>query len=126
MADLGGPWPTGVWLDENGDLYANEAGWFITHRQGAEEALPILRATELAYREARAVDLAAMLDDPPVGAEGSPAPSLVLRNGAVFDSETGEVRRQMTVLIEGARITAVGPAGSVVTVADARLLLGRG
>lgn len=111
----GGPNPAAVWLDDRGELLASAVGWFITVRRGVEEALPAFRAIEVAYRdgiaEAMARDLAP-----------APAPAIAIVNGDLFDSERGVVRPRMTVVIQGDRITAVGPAGSVTIPAGARVL----
>lgn len=98
--------PQGVWLDEDGELFATGAGWFITVRPGAEETLPTLRAIEAAYRNAVAAHIA---DDLMPEIDGP----LVVENGNVFDSESGEILAETTVVIEGDRIVSVGPAASV-------------
>jgi hypothetical protein len=115
MLDLGRPWEVGVWLDPAGELYASEAAWFITHRPGAEALLPTLRAVEAAHRDREGEALAAALAVPAAG-------SLVIRNGDVFDSESGEIRPRMTVVVEGDRIAAVGPVGDVEEPAGAEVL----
>ena len=38
----------GVWLDDRNQLFADQVGWFITVQRGAEQALPALRAIEIA------------------------------------------------------------------------------
>lgn len=98
--------PEVVWLDARDALFATDAGWFVTVRRGAEDALPALRAIEGAYYARRAEALARRLPAPASGA-------VVIRNGDVFDSETGLVRPRTTVVIEGDRIVAVGPADAV-------------
>ena len=97
--------PSLVWIDDAGALFSSNAGWFIAIRRGAEGVLPALRAHELRYHEARDAALAARLAPKSSGA-------LVIRNGELFDSETGAVRPRTTVVIEGGRIVAVGPADS--------------
>jgi len=107
--------PSGVWLDEDGELFATDAGWFITVRPGAESTLPTLRAIEAGYRNAVAAHIAEELmpelDGP-----------LVVANGNVFDSEQGVVVPRTTVVIEGDRITAVGPADSIAMPVDATVI----
>jgi len=46
----------------------------------------------------------------------------VIRNGDVFDSERGVVRPRTTIVIEGERIAAVGPADSIKSPAGATII----
>jgi len=98
--------PSAVWLDDTDAVFASSASWFIAVPRGAEAVLPALREIEKHQRAARSEALAKRL---------SPAATrtLVIRNGDVFDSERGIVRPRTTVVIEGDRIRAVGPADSV-------------
>jgi hypothetical protein len=107
--------PSEVWLDEGGALFASGAGWFITIRRGAEPVLPVLRSIELAFHARRSGALARRLT------AGRTAP-LVIRNGDLFDSERGVVRPRTTIVVEGDRITAVGPADSVRVPAGATVI----
>ena len=104
-----------VWLDDSDGLFASGAGWFITVPRAAAGVLPALREIESRLRAARSAALAKRL---------TPAAprALVIRNGNVFDSERGVVRNRVTVVIEGERITAVGPADSVHTPAGATVI----
>ncbi|HUQ79884.1 MAG TPA: amidohydrolase family protein [Gemmatimonadaceae bacterium] len=104
-----------VWLDESSQLFASGAGWFITVPREAAGVLPALREIEKRIRAAKSEALARRLTPP--------APkALVIRNGNVFDSEKGVVRNRVTVLIEGDRIKAVGPADSIRTPAGATVI----
>ena len=95
-----------VWLDEANQLFASGVSWFITVPRNAVSLLPALRAIEQRLRADRSAALARRLTRPTPGA-------IVIRNGTVFDSERGTIRPRTTVVIEGERITAVGPADSV-------------
>ncbi|MFN8572183.1 MAG: amidohydrolase family protein [Gemmatimonadaceae bacterium] len=107
--------PSLVWLDDKGRLFSSGAGWFIAIRRGAEGVLPALRAHELRYIEQREAALAAQFAP-------KPAAALVIRNGDLFDSESGATRTHMTVVIQRDRITAVGPADSVAVPAGATII----
>jgi imidazolonepropionase-like amidohydrolase len=96
----------GVWLDERGQFFASDAGWFVTVPRGAEDVMPTLRAVELAERGRRSAEIARRLTRPASG-------PIVIRNADLFDSERGSVRPRTTIVIEGERITAVGPTDSV-------------
>lgn len=104
-----------VWLEDSGKLFASSADWFITVPREAVSVLPTLRGIEKRVRAARSEAIARRLTPP--------APrALVIRNGNVFDSERGVVRQRTTVVIEGERITAVGPADSVRSPAGATVI----
>ena len=115
LVHTGGRNPAAVWLDAEGNLVATAVGWFITVRRGAQDALPALRAIEIAYRNAVAETMARELAPAAV-------PAVAIVNGDLFDSERGTMVPRTTVIIEGERITAVGPAGSVRIPAGARII----
>jgi hypothetical protein len=108
LAMLQGPRgiPSGVWLDDKGELFAGEATWFIPVRRGSEDALPVLRAIEIRYRNRQGEDLARKV------APG-PARVVAIVNGDVFDSDRGVVVPRQTVLVRADRIVAIGPGDSV-------------
>ncbi|HEU5218998.1 MAG TPA: amidohydrolase family protein [Gemmatimonadales bacterium] len=106
---------TGVWLDDHNELVADEVGWFITVRRGSEEALPALRVIEMRFRDANGVALGRRLAPPPASA-------IAVTGGDLFDSDLGTVRPRTTVLIQGSRIVAVGPADSVTVPAGATII----
>ncbi|MDQ8153671.1 MAG: amidohydrolase family protein [Gemmatimonadota bacterium] len=99
------PTPTGIWLDERGELLATDVQWFIIVRPSAERFLPALRAIELRWRNAVGEAVAQKVVTKVDGA-------LVLKNGDLFDSERGVMVPQQTVVVRGDRIVAVGPAAS--------------
>lgn len=107
--------PSGAWLDAKGELIAGESGWFVTIRRGSEEIIPALRAIEFKYRNARGAALARRLAPPPTRV-------IAIVNGDIFDSERGVVLPRRTVLIQGERIVAVGPADSVTVPANATVV----
>lgn len=115
LVHTGGPNPAAVWLDPEGTLVATAVGWFITVRRGYQDALPTLRSIEIAYRNDVAEALARELAPAVV-------PAVAIVNGDLFDSERGVMVPRTTVVIEGARITAVGPAASVPIPAGARII----
>jgi hypothetical protein len=107
--------PSVLWLDDQDRLFANQAGWFITVRAGAEGALPLLREPELAYRMSLAEGIAA----------GVPTPTsrvIAIVDGDVFDAESGAILPRTSVLVTGDRITAVGPRATLNIPADAHVV----
>lgn len=115
VIDGAGMTPTLVWLDDRGQLFASNAGWFVAARRGAERVLPALRAHELRYLEARDAQLASRVAP-------KAWPALVIRNGDLFDSESGMLRPRTTVVIANDRIVAVGPADAVKAPAGATVI----
>jgi imidazolonepropionase-like amidohydrolase len=109
------PSPSGLWLDDRGALFSTDVEWFITIRPGAEAALPVMRAIEMKYRNAQAEAIAKKVTAPH-------APAVVIRNGDLFDSESGTMKPNMTVVIRDDRIVEVGPAASVATPAGASVI----
>jgi imidazolonepropionase-like amidohydrolase len=105
----------GVWLDDKGNLVATDVAWFITVRPGAEQALPALRAIEIKWRNAQAEALAKKVVAPA-------ATAVVIKNGNLFDSESGTMKPNMTVVIRDGRIAEVGPAASVQSPAGANVI----
>src|SRR5262245_41304557 len=104
-----------VWIDDSNRLFVSGAGWFVTVPPNTVTVLPALREIEKRIRVERSTAMAKRLTPP-----GSKV--LVIRNGDVFDSERGVVRPRTTVVIEGERIAAVGPADSVKSPAGATVI----
>lgn len=101
----GGPSPSLIWLDNKNDLFATEVGWFMTVKPGIEAAMPALRKAEIAYRDHEAEALNAKVVKAPSG-------TLAIRDGDLFDSESGTMRPHTTVIVRGDRVIAVGPTES--------------
>jgi imidazolonepropionase-like amidohydrolase len=109
------PSPRLVWLDGHDDLFATEVGWFQTIKPGAEAALPTLRRIEMAVRDSEAESINERLVKPTNG-------TIAIRNGDLFDSETGAMRPNTTVIVRGDRIVAVGPTESTAVPRDATVI----
>lgn len=108
-----------VWLDDQGEVLASDAGWFITVRRGREALLPALRAIERAALARASAAQAARLA-PRAGS------AVAIRDGDVFDSERGVLVPKQTIVIQGERITAVGPSAEVRIPAGATVIDARG
>ena len=104
-----------VWIDDAGSVFADGAGWFVTIPRGAESLLMPLREIEKRIRVERSAAVARRLNP-------AARRAVAIRNGNVFDSEKGVVRPRTTIVIEGERITAVGPAESTRIPADATVI----
>lgn len=108
-------YPTGIWLDDRGELLATDVQWFITVREGREALLPALRAIELRWRDLQAEALAKRLVTPTAG-------TIAIVNGDLFDAEAGVMRPRQTVIVRGDRIVAVGAADAVPVPAGATVI----
>jgi imidazolonepropionase-like amidohydrolase len=111
--------PGYVWLDENRDLFASVSGWSAIFREGWVDVVPRLTGIQSAAEKARYKDLAARLIHHPQGG------GLAIRHARLFDPATLAVQPEMTVIVSGNRIQAVGKDGEVrvppgVEVIDAR------
>lgn len=115
--DVGGfgfsPFP--LWLDDSGEHFASVSGWSSVVPSGWEEAIPAMTAAQELARSERYMRLARELSHKPAGA-------LVIRGARLFDAEAVTVRRGMTVVMSGDRITAVGPDGTVQLPSDATVI----
>jgi len=96
-------WPAYVWLDADGATVADR--WTV--REDWRAAMPALQA---AVAEAVAADERALADAvlPPPRTR-----PLAIRGARLFDAEARMVREGTTVVVEGERVTAVGPDGAV-------------
>ncbi|MCX5762307.1 MAG: amidohydrolase family protein [Gemmatimonadetes bacterium] len=99
------PTPSGVWIDDKGELLATDVEWFITVRPDAVPFLPAMRAIELKWRNALGEAVGQKVVTKVDGA-------IALKNGDLFDSERGVMVPRQTVVVRGDRIVAVGPAES--------------
>jgi len=115
--------PALVWLDEDGELFAEVSPWFAVFRTGADAALPMLLAADQAWASARGARLAGKLAHRPPGGK------LAITHARLYDSERRTVVPDATVIIDGDRIAVVGdattpvPAGARVIDAHGRTLL---
>ncbi len=99
-------YPITLWLDDRDALFSSGSEWFITVSRGWEPVLPTLRRIEYSYHARRPATLATRLTP-------STTAPIVIKNGDVFDSESGTLWRRTTVVVTGDRITAVGPAAAI-------------
>ncbi|HUE77764.1 MAG TPA: amidohydrolase family protein, partial [Longimicrobiales bacterium] len=95
--------PGYVWLDDDGATFADE--WSVL--AGWEPAFPELRSASDAALADHHRALARNLVPP------TRARPLVIRGARLFDPNTGTVEPGTTILVEGTRISAVGPDGTL-------------
>lgn len=107
------PWT--LWLDEDREFFANGGDWLASVREGWESVLPALFEADQAAERRWSEDLARTLPHRPAG-------PVVIRNANLFDAGTGASRPGTTVVLEGNRIRAVAPDGSVTIPAGAQVI----
>jgi hypothetical protein len=111
--------PGYVWLDSRHNLFASLQGWAALFPEGWDGAIPELTKVQDAAVAARYKDLAAKLTHHPTG-------GLVIQHARLFDPETKTVRPDVTVVVSGNRIQAVGPDGEVQVPAGAEVVDAKG
>jgi imidazolonepropionase-like amidohydrolase len=111
--------PGTVWMTPGNRFFAVGGGFGGTIEAGWEAALPQIVKAQDAADDRRYAEMARTLSRRP----GHP---LVFRGVAVFDAQARVRRPGMTVVIEGNRIVAAGPAGSVAVPAGAEVVDGAG
>jgi imidazolonepropionase-like amidohydrolase len=99
--------PTYVWLDENRDLFASVGGWAAIFREGWADVVPDLTKIQDTAEKGRYRDLAEKLAHHPQGG------GLAIRHARLFDPATRTVLPDMTVVVSGNHIQAVGKDGEV-------------
>jgi hypothetical protein len=110
--------PVGLWLDADGRLFGLLSTWSAYVRDGYGSSVEDLLAAEqqrIDQRAGQRVDRLAHRYE-----------SVAITGARLFDPETLTVTPGITVVIEGERITAVGPDGTVATPAGAHEIEARG
>jgi len=111
--------PQTVWLDDQLRLFGSAGNWFAVLREGWESSNDRLYALQVKAQDARYERLARELARKPVK-------PVAIEHVRLFDSEQATMRGDMTVVVEGERVKAVGPSGSVEVPKDAERVDGKG
>ncbi|HEY0555342.1 MAG TPA: amidohydrolase family protein [Thermoanaerobaculia bacterium] len=107
--------PIYVWMDGDGVFFGRYDGFVTSVPQGWEDAAPAMIKAQLEAAGSRWKVQAAKLSHRPSGA-------LALKGARLFDPEAGTVTPNVTVVISGNRIQAVGPDGQVAVPAGAQVI----
>jgi imidazolonepropionase-like amidohydrolase len=111
--------PATVWLDDDGDLFAQPGTSFALLRAGWEDVNDTLNALQVKAADARYARLAKTLARQP----GHP---VAIEHVRLFDAERAVTVDDQTVVFRGPRIMAIGPSASVAVPPDAEHVDGRG
>ncbi|MDO9472549.1 MAG: amidohydrolase family protein [Caulobacter sp.] len=108
-----------VWLDKEGELLAQASSWVSVTRKDLVASIPELIKAQDEILRVRAVAQAASLGRRPAG-------PVAFKGVRLYDARAGIFRSDMTVVVRGANIEAVGPAASTRIPAGAEVVEGRG
>jgi imidazolonepropionase-like amidohydrolase len=111
--------PQTLWLDDEHHFFASPGKWFATLREEWEDTNDRLYALDRKAVDERYARLARELAH-------HPAHAVAFTHVRVFDSEQAATREDQTVVLQGERISAVGPAASVSVPKDAEIIDGKG
>ena len=111
--------PQSVWLDDDLHFFAVPGKWFAILREGWEGTNDQLYALDRAAEDARSARLAHELSQ-------HPSQPLAIEHVRVFDSEQAVTREDQTVVVDGSRITQIGPSGSIMVPGNAQRIDGNG
>ena len=107
--------PTYVWLDEQRTFFALLSDWFTVIPEGWEATAKPLEAAQDGAKQARAADLAGKLaHQVPNG--------VLIAHVNLFDSQSGEILKDRSVVVVGNRIVNVGPSDQVATPVGAEVI----
>src|ERR1022692_45051 len=104
--------PQTLWLDDDQHFFGSPGKWFAFLREGWEDTNDQLYALDRKAVDARYARLARELAQHPNHA-------VAIEHVRLFDSEQAAIRSDQTVVIQGERITSVGPSGTVNVPKDA-------
>ena len=108
--------PTPVWLDASGAFFGGGVpGWFFIVPSGWEPVVPLLEDAQERAAASRRAQLARTLAH-------KPAAAFAIRHGRLFDAESKTVRPEMTIVVTGNRISAVGPDRTIQIPAGAEVI----
>jgi imidazolonepropionase-like amidohydrolase len=111
--------PTTVWLDEDNSFFASVSSWISFIRDGWETTASDLLKKQDEMEAGRTLRLAQTL-------RRKPNTPLAFTNAKLFDADTGRTLPNMSVLIEGNRIKAIGQSGKIDLPKNAEVIDARG
>ncbi len=111
--------PQTIWLDDNHRFFGFPGKWFAIMREGFEDTNGQLYALQRKAQDERYARLGRELAQ-------HPNHPVAVQHVRIFDSEQAATREDQTVIVQGERIAAVGPASTTTIPKDAELIDGRG
>jgi amidohydrolase family protein len=111
--------PSYVWLDGDGTLFAIASGWSGVVRAGWEEQIAPLAAIQDSLSQVRERDAARRLATHPAG-------PVAFTGATLFDAPSAKLVPHTTVVVQGNRVSAVGPDDQVTIPDGARRIDAQG
>jgi len=111
--------PSYLWLENDGSLFAIASGWSSIVQEGWDSSVATLTAVQDSLSRSRERETAVRLSDRPTG-------PVAFTGATLFDAPNARLIPNTTVVVDGSRIQAVGPDGSVAIAASARRIDARG
>jgi hypothetical protein len=111
--------PLTIWLDDDQHFFGSPGKWFAILREGWEGTNDQLYALDRAAEDARNARLARELSQ-------HPSHPVAVEHVRLFDSEQATIREDQTVVINGERVTMVGPSAAISVPKDAQRIDGTG
>jgi hypothetical protein len=111
--------PQTMWLDDDQHFFGTPGPWFAFLREGWEDTNDQLYAVDRKAQDDRYTRLARDM-------ARHPNHPVAVEHVRLFDSVQAAIREDQTVVIEGERITAVGPSQTVTVPKDAGIIDGTG
>jgi imidazolonepropionase-like amidohydrolase len=99
--------PTYLWLDDQQDFFAAVWGWAVVYREGWKDVVADLTKVQDGAEKARSLETAKQLSHHPEGG------GLAIRHARLFDPATKTVLPDMTIVVSGNHIQAVGKDAEV-------------
>jgi imidazolonepropionase-like amidohydrolase len=107
--------PTPVWLEQDGAFFASVSPWASVIPEGWESTMDTLLKAQDEIENRRSANLAHTLGH-------KPAVALAFTHANLFDTETATVRQNITVVVTGNRITAIGADKEITIPKDAEII----
>jgi len=107
--------PAQIWLDSQGEMFAQIFGPFSIVLEGWESVTPTLAAAQEEWASERQREIASRLAD-------VPSTPIAFRGASLFDAEQGRMLSNTTVIVSGERIISVGPDDAAIVPPGARVI----
>jgi hypothetical protein len=99
--------PNYIWVDDNNEFFASPGDWYAQIREGYEEYNTEFSKIQDQFKQEYFKELKKKLTDV--------QPNIVIKNASVFNSKTGVVKNNTTIVIEDGIVRQVSTGGNIPT-----------